>query len=44
MMKRILAATTAVCLMLAALPLGLAEESGADLAETELSQEELAYE
>ena len=41
MMKRILAATTAVCLMLAALPLGLAEESGADLAETELSQEEL---
>ncbi len=41
MMKRILAATAAVCLMLAALPLGLAEESGADSDETELSQEEL---
>ena len=41
MMKRILAAAIAVCLLLAALPLALGEESGEEEAETELSQEEL---
>ncbi|MGN0970930.1 MAG: VanW family protein [Aristaeellaceae bacterium] len=41
MMKRILAAATAVCLMLAALPLALAEDSGEETAEAELSQAEL---
>ena len=41
MMKRILAAAMAVCLMLTALPLALAEESGEEAAEAELSQEEL---
>ena len=41
MMKRILAAAMAVCLMLTALPLALAEESGVEAAEAELSQEEL---
>ncbi|MGN0746630.1 MAG: VanW family protein [Aristaeellaceae bacterium] len=42
MMKRILAAATAVCLLLAALPMALAEDSGEEVAEAELSQEELA--
>ena len=41
MMKRMLAAATAVCLMLTALPMALAEESGEDVAGAELSQEEL---
>ena len=41
MMKRILAAAAAVCLMLTALPMALAEESGEEMAEAELSQEEL---
>ncbi|MGN1020081.1 MAG: VanW family protein [Aristaeellaceae bacterium] len=41
MMKRILAAATAVCLLLAALPLALGEDSGEEEIEAELSQEEL---
>ena len=41
MKKRILAAAAAVCLMLTALPMALAEESGEEMAEAELSQEEL---